>query len=79
MILACIRRLLAPLSLLLAAAALSACVAYPAGPGYGYAPAYGYYPSYGYYAAPSVSVGVGLGCCWGGYYGGWGWHGHYWH
>ncbi len=42
------------------AAGLSGCVVAPP---YGY-PAYGYAP--GYYAAPSVSVGVGVG----GYYGG---------
>ncbi|MGH7080115.1 MAG: hypothetical protein ACREFU_18710 [Acetobacteraceae bacterium] len=71
-----LRRVLAPLSLLLAAA-LTGCVAYPAGPGYAYAPAYGYYPRYGYYgyySGPSVSVGVGTGggCCWR-HSGGWGW------
>ncbi|MGH7120572.1 MAG: hypothetical protein ACREFP_16550 [Acetobacteraceae bacterium] len=71
-----LRGLLTALGLVLATAVLSGCVAYPAGPTYAYAPAYGY----GYYAAPSVSLGIGFGCCWGGYYGGgWGgWHGHGW-
>jgi hypothetical protein len=46
--------------------ALSGCVVAPPPPGYAYAPGY-YYP--GYYYGPSVSVGIGGGCCWHG-----GWH-----
>jgi hypothetical protein len=60
-----LRRVLAATAAL-ALLALSGCVAYPAGPGYAYAPA----PGYVY--APPVAVGVGVGCCWGGYHR-WGW------
>lgn len=74
-----IRHALAVFGLMLAVAVLSGCVAYPAGPGYAYyAPGYAYVPSYyGYYAAPRVSVGVGIGCCWNQH--GWWGQGRYWH
>jgi hypothetical protein len=70
-----IHRLL-PAAAALTLLALSGCVAYPAGYGYGYAP--GYAPGYAYAPAPyvygpPVTVGVGVGCCWGGR----GWGGHW--
>ncbi|MBV9735235.1 MAG: hypothetical protein JO209_04950 [Acidisphaera sp.] len=68
------RRLLAVIA---AVALLGGCAVYPGSPYYG-----GYYaPGYTYaYAGPPVVVGVGGGCCWGGWHGGgWGgWRGGGW-
>lgn len=49
----------------------------PAYPAYYPPPVYPAYYGYPGWYGPSVSIGVGFGCCWGGH-GGWGGHGH-WH
>ena len=72
-------RPLRTLLLLALCGGLTGCYYYPAGYGYGPppGPAYGYGPPPGYaYGGPSVSLGLGFGCCYGGGY--WGGHHHRW-